>query len=146
MSESPPAAGLWRRLAAACYDLLLLVGVVMLTSFGVVVARGGNAVPAGDRAFQVFVVVQVAAFFIMFWSRGGQTLGMRAWRIRVQMQDGGPLRTTIAACRFAAALLSAAALGLGFLWIAIDRDSRAWHDRLAGTRVVRLAPPGRSNA
>jgi uncharacterized RDD family membrane protein YckC len=146
MSEFPPVAGFWRRLAAVFYDLLLLAGVVMLTSFLVVIGRGGSAVPAGDRAFQVFVVAQVAAFFIMFWSRGGQTLGMRAWRIRVEMLDGSPLPATIAARRFAAALLSAAPLGFGFLWIAIDPDGRAWHDHLAGTRVVRVASPGLSDA
>lgn len=133
-----PAASLLRRLAAGCYDLLLLTGVLMLTSFIIVVARGGAAVPAGTPAYQAFVGVQVAAFFIGFWARGGQTLGMRAWHIRVEASDGTSVTLRAAAIRFAASLVSVAPLGLGFAWILVDPDGRAWHDRLSGTRVALL--------
>jgi uncharacterized RDD family membrane protein YckC len=137
MHTIPATAGLWRRLAAASYDLLLLAGVLMLTSFVVVVARGGAAVPAGSPLFQAFLAAQVAAFFIVFWSRGGQTLGMRAWHIRVELRDGRPVPLPVAAKRFALAVVSLAALGLGFAWMLIDGERRTWHDRVAGTRVVR---------
>ncbi len=130
-----PPAGLLRRLAAAGYDLLLLAGVLMLTSFLVIIARGG-AVPAGNPAYQLFIAAQAVVFFVAFWSRGGQTLGMRAWNIRVETHDGKCPSPAVATLRFAGALISAAALGLGFLWIMIDADGRAWHDRLSGTRVV----------
>lgn len=130
------AAGLWRRIAAACYDLLLLAGILMVTGFVVIIARGGAAVPTGHPLFRIFVFAQVAVFFVAFWSLGGQTLGMRAWDLRVVTQSDGPLVPARAALRFAAALLSVAALGLGFLWMLVDPDGRAWHDRLSGTRIV----------
>lgn len=131
------SAGLFRRLAAACYDILLVAGILTASSFGIVAARGGEAVPAGSPGYRLFLFAEVAAFFVLFWCRGGQTLGMRAWSIRVETTQGRPLSVRLAALRFAAALLSLAVLGLGFLWIALDPNRSAWHDRLSGTRVVR---------
>lgn len=142
MPPRPPAAGLPRRLAAACYDLLLLCGVLMTTSLAVVILRGGGAVPAGNLGYRLFLLAQVAGFFILFWWRGGQTLGMRAWHIRVEDADGEPLRLSAATGRFAAALLSIGALGLGFLWALRDPARRTWHDLIAGTRVVRVPREG----
>jgi uncharacterized RDD family membrane protein YckC len=136
MQLQPPAAGLPRRFAAACYDLLLVGGLLMTTSFVVVIALGGDAVPAGQLAYQLFLVAQVAGFFILFWCRAGQTLGMRAWNIRVVDLQGGPPRFAAACRRFAAALLSLAALGLGFFWALGDPARRTWHDRFSHTRVV----------
>lgn len=140
MPRSSAPASPFRRLAAGCYDLLLLAGVLVFTSFFVVALRGGAAIPAGTAAYQAFVAAQVAAFFIGFWTRGGQTLGMRAWRIRVEAAGGGPVTLPRAALRLAAAFLSAAALGLGFAWMLVDPERRAWHDRLSGTRVVAAEP------
>jgi uncharacterized RDD family membrane protein YckC len=140
-TESPMTwrpAGLPRRLAAACYDLLLLGGILMVSSYAVIVARGGEPVAAGNVVFRLFLAAQVATFFIYFWCRGGQTLGMRAWRIRVESAQGGPLSVKVATIRFTAALLSLAVLGLGFAWILVDPHRNAWHDRLSGTRVARL--------
>jgi uncharacterized RDD family membrane protein YckC len=138
-----PVAGPLSRLAAGCYDLLILTGVLVSTSFVVIAARGGIAVPVGNPVFQGFLAAQVAAYFIGFWARGGQTPGMRAWRLRVQTVDGNTPSPAVAAVRFGAALLAAAPAGLGFLWMLVDADNRTWHDRLSGTRIVRLSakPP-----
>lgn len=137
-TRTPMTAGLARRLAAASYDLLVLGGVLMSTSFPIVMARNGTAVPIGNAAFRVFLLAQVAAFFLFFWCRGGQTPGMRAWGLRVEMTDGRALGLPAAMRRLAASMLSGAALGLGFLWILLDSQQRAWHDRLGATRVVRM--------
>lgn len=140
MPPALPAASLLQRLAAGCYDLLLLAGILMLTSFVVIATRGGAAIPAGNLAYQAFLALQAVAFFIGFWASGGQTPGMRAWHIRVETIEGRSPPALTAGRRLAAALISAAALGLGFLWILFDADGRAWHDRLSRTRVVRLEP------
>jgi uncharacterized RDD family membrane protein YckC len=136
--RSAPAA-FFPRLAAAAYDALVVTGLVMLTSLVVIAARNGAAVPAGSVTYQAFILLQVALYFIVSWLRGGQTVGMRAWRIRVEPAGGGPLTTGMAIGRFFAALLSLAPFGAGFLWMLADGERRAWHDRLAGTRVVQLA-------
>jgi uncharacterized RDD family membrane protein YckC len=77
-------------------------------------------------------------FFTGFWWRGGQTLGMRAWRLKVVRMDGSPLRWSDALKRHLAALLSCLTLGLGFLWVLVDSDGLAWHDRLSATRLIRI--------
>jgi uncharacterized RDD family membrane protein YckC len=136
LPPDPAPAGITRRLAAALYDLLLVAGIVMATSFALIIARGGRAVPVGHPGYQLFLFGQAAAFFILFWHRGGQTLGMRTWRIRVESRRGEPLTVRVAAWRFATALLSLAAFGMGFLWMLFDPLRRTWHDRLSGTRVV----------
>ncbi|MBM4197233.1 MAG: RDD family protein [Gammaproteobacteria bacterium] len=127
---------LLRRLAALCYDLLVLTGVVMATSFGVVVSRAGEAVPAGERWFQALVLAQAAAYFIGFWSAGGQTPGMRTWKLRVVSLDG-TLKPGRAVVRLVAAIATNAPAGAGLLWMLASRDGRALHDRLSGTIVVR---------
>jgi uncharacterized RDD family membrane protein YckC len=145
----PPAtqpAGLARRLAAGGYDLLVLAGVLVATSFAVVIARGGRAVPTGDLGYQAFLLTQAAGYYILFWSRGGQTPGMRAWGIRVETVAGAAMTARTAALRFPAMLLSAGTFGLGFAWALTDRQRRTWHDRWSGTRVVRVAVSGRAAA
>lgn len=140
IATSPtPAAALLRRLAAGLYDWLILAGVLMLSSFILVVARGGEAIPPGDPGYRLFLMAQVGAYFIGFWWRGGQTPGMRTWRIRVERDDGGRLTLAGAALRFGAALLSVAALGAGFWWMLADAQARSWHDRLSGTRMTPVA-------
>jgi uncharacterized RDD family membrane protein YckC len=130
------SAGVFRRLAAASYDLLLLVAIWMLVTLVVVAVRRGDPVPAGEPAYQLVLLATAALFYVTSWVRGGQTLGMRAWRLRVETGSGHPLDLRSAVLRFMAGLLSVATFGLGLLWIWVDRESLAWHDRLSGTRVV----------
>jgi uncharacterized RDD family membrane protein YckC len=136
--EHLPDAGVFRRLAAACYDVLLLGAIWMLATLVIVGVRGGTPVPAGALAYQLLLLATAALFFITSWLRGGQTLGMRAWRLRVEKSSGAPVDLRTAAVRFAGGLLSVATAGIGLAWLWIDRDALTWHDRLARTRVVVL--------
>jgi uncharacterized RDD family membrane protein YckC len=131
----------WRRLGALLYDGLLLAAIWMTLTLALVVVRGAP-IPAGTLSHQLLLAASSAAFFIGFWTRGGQTLGMRAWRLRVERQSGAPLDLPTAALRLAVGLASAATLGAGLFWLWIDRDRLTWHDRAAGTRVVVLPKPG----
>ena len=135
-----PRPGFFRRLGAIFYDLLLLVALLAVATTLITLPLG---MPEGGYllAFQWFLFEIIPLlFFTGFWWRGGQTLGMRAWRLKVVRMDGSPLSWGDALKRHLAALLSCLALGLGFLWIVIDRDGLAWHDRLSGTRLIRTAP------
>lgn len=132
MTDTPP--GFLRRMAACLYDGLVLVAVEMAAA-GAWVAVVHHAAPPGDLAFRVWVFAVAIVFFCGFWRRG-ETLGMRAWRLRVVGPDGRPPGWGRALGRFFAAMLSWAALGLGFLWVLVDPDRLAWHDRLSGTRLV----------
>lgn len=138
MSLPGKPAGLLRRLAAMVYDLLLLIALWMLGTAALLPFTGGEAVPAGHILFRLYILLITFLFFGLFWTRGGQTLGMKAWRIRVQQPDGRPITWRQAAIRFAVAGLSAAALGLGFAWQLVDPRGRSWHDLASGTVLVRL--------
>lgn len=134
---SPP--GLLRRLGAMAYDILLLLALLMMLSYPYVWLTGGvNPGQFVKTLYQFYLLAICFLFYGGFWIRGGQTLGMRSWRIKLVRQDGGPITWTIALKRFVFALLSLLCLGLGFLWVLYDRDKLAWHDRLSGTRLVRL--------
>ena len=138
--------GLARRLAAICYDSFLVAAVLLVAIALVVVPLnliyGGENFNAGDLRSNPFYIAYlfcvIAGFHILFWIRGGQTLGMRSWRLRVLRADGQGLRFKDALLRYLAAMLSLAALGLGFLWVLVDKDKLAWHDRISKTRLVLL--------
>lgn len=146
-----PAAGapaaLPRRLAAIVYDTLLLFGVlfaaavpvVALTAWHLGAESFADGSPlAGRPWFGLYLLAVSYAFYGWFWTHGGQTLGMRAWKLRVITAAGTPLGWGDALLRFSAALLSWLPAGLGFFWQLLDRDRLTWHDRLSGTRLIRL--------
>ena len=137
-SYHAPTAGVLRRVAAGCYDALLLGALWMAATLVIVAVRGGEPVPAGQPGYQLLLLLIAALFFVTSWLRGGQTLGMRAWRLRVERASGEPLNARTGVLRFVGGLLSVAAGGVGLLWLWVDRDELTWHDRLAGTRVVVL--------
>jgi uncharacterized RDD family membrane protein YckC len=137
----PQVPGLLRRLAAVLYDSLLLLALMMVVTALLLPLTGGEAIdprrhPALEWAYRALLLVTVVGFFGAAWTRGGQTLGMASWRLKVLREDGGPLTWADTVRRLAAAVLSWLALGLGWLWLLVDPARRTWHDRLSRTRVV----------
>ncbi len=135
------APELWRVVMGMIYDGLLIISLLVVGAAIVVVPLGlisGKTIPDGHPLFQLWLASWVAAFYLWFWTHGGQTLGMRAWRMRVLRLDGEPLTLWNASVRLLASLLSWLGLGLGFIWIVFGPEHRTWHDRIAGTRLVML--------
>jgi uncharacterized RDD family membrane protein YckC len=153
---------LWRRLLAVVYDVLIVVAIVMVVGLLCQLATGGNLIRtgetvAGTSGSQAIQGAGVAAYLIRSWRRGGQTLGMRPWRIRITRDDGGTptlqqalIRVLVAAAPLVLLLL-APVLGLratlwtllavwaGWFAVAVfDPRRRALHDIAAGTEVRRL--------
>ena len=85
---------------------------------------------------QSLLFVELFCFFAYFWLKQGQTLGMLAWRLKLQTLDGRPLRPRAVIYRFLGALLSFATLGLGYFWILFDPARRSWADHFSGTLMV----------
>ena len=132
----PSAPGIYRRIASAVYDLLLVVALVLVASFPFL-AVFGDATHGWRRHFlQAWVLVVAFGYFAYFWTHGGQTLPMKTWRIRMVRTDGRAIGIGTALHRFMLAVLGTAALGLGFLWAFFDADRQFLHDRLAGTALV----------
>ena len=125
-----------RRLASALYDLLLLVALVFIATWPFIAFFGDSTHGWRRHVLQAWIVFVAGAYFAWFWSRGGQTLPMKTWSIRLVAPDGRPPGVARAIHRYLIALLGLAALGLGFLWALFDRDRQFLHDRLAGTALV----------
>jgi uncharacterized RDD family membrane protein YckC len=139
-----PAPGLARRLAAMLYDSLLLAALwFVATALLLAVTAGRLSDPSRPPwmlyILQLSLLLVTFLFFAGFWTQGGQTLGMRAWRLKLVSTSGGPISWKQAAGRFAAAIPSVGFLGFGILWMLFDRERCTVHDRLSGTRLVLLA-------
>jgi uncharacterized RDD family membrane protein YckC len=124
--------GLPRRLASMVYEAVLLFAVGFFAAWVFFFASRGLDATAGPTRYllQVFIVLVFAAYFLWSWLRGGQTLAMKAWKIR--LVDVTPGRALL---RFVIALL-AVPTGVSIVWAFFDRDRQFLHDRLAGTRLV----------
>lgn len=138
-----PSAGVFRRFGAMFYDALLIIALWMVATAFLLPLTGGEAITservgALEYVYRFVLLAIFVAFFGLFWTRRGQTLGMAAWKIRIERVDGARLTWADVMKRLAGAFVSFFALGLGYFWIWIDRDRLAWHDRWSGTRVVQL--------
>lgn len=87
--------------------------------------------------FQVWLLVVCGAYFVYCWTRGGRTLAMRTWHLKVARADGMAIDWRRAWLRYALAVPGLFLFGLGYWWALVDRDGQFLHDRLAGTRLFR---------
>lgn len=147
-----PPAGMMRRFGALFYDALIILAIEMMAA-GVVIAllhafmamgifdHAGYADvsdfltnhPIWSPAYTFYLVVVWVYFFVFFWTRAGQTLGMRAWKMRVQNTNGTSISVTQALIR-----LGTSGFGLANLTVPFDHKKRAFHDIWAKTEVVVL--------
>jgi uncharacterized RDD family membrane protein YckC len=88
------------------------------------------------RIFQLYLFLALGAYFIACWTRGGRTLPMQTWKIRVIDKNGHSVGFARALLRYVLAWPSFTLFGGGLLWAFVDRDRQFLHDRLAGTRIV----------
>lgn len=152
--EKPP--GLIKRLSAMGYDaflvfallfaatgLLLIIDNFLLGGSSPALQEGDvvNELPtiASGPFFTAYLIIVMYLFYAYFWCKLGQSLGMQAWRLRVDSQEGGRISMKQASIRFAGAWVSFLCFGLGYFWILFDKEKRAWHDIWSGTRIVQLA-------
>lgn len=129
------------RLLAWIYDLLLLAALLFVTSFLIVAINGGEAISPGTWWYDLLLAMVVAGFYITFWLKGGQTLGMRAWRLEVVDAQQRPLRLPQALKRCLAGIPSWLPVGIGFFWMLVDANQLTWQDRLSDSRVVQVNAP-----
>lgn len=135
-----PAALGWR-LLAMLYDAIPLLPIALLVSATFLALHGGSPVrePTWVVAQAATLWAACGAYFVLSWRRGGQTMGMRPWGLRVVAASGGPATRVALWTRYAVATLSLALAGLGLAWSLVDRERRTWHDLASGTRLVRAA-------
>lgn len=121
------------------YEGLLLVGVLsvafVLPHLLLSMARKA-AVHGAWLWLHVFLVL--LAYFGWLWKRGGQTLAMQTWKIGLVSARGAQLAPRQILLRYVLAWPSLLLGGIGLAWALLDRDRQFLHDRLAGTRLVRV--------
>lgn len=143
---SAELAGLRRRLASMLYESMLLLGVLALTFLVPYLMLGiaaGFAPPGWLLWLHVFGVL--GGYFVWYWRRGGQTLAMQTWRLKIVTGADGRIASP-ARCwlRYALAWPSVLLGGIGLAWALVDRDRQFLHDRLAGTCIVLLPAPAKA--
>lgn len=146
-----PAPGLFRRLASAFYDLMLMLALLMVLILayqqGILrMVYGSEALQAmsdagtldRDPLLTALMILAIYGFFGLFWTLRGQTLGAQAWRVRVQQPDGRSITWRQSIIRVTVGLLSWLCGGLGIWWALWNKQSRTWHDIASGTQTVVL--------
>jgi uncharacterized RDD family membrane protein YckC len=161
-TSSDVTCPLWRRLIALVYDLLAVVAIVMVVGYVCQRITGGTLISTDGEAhiawwYRPLQALVVSAYFVISWLRGGQTLGMRPWRIRLTRGDGARPTLAQALVRLLVAAAPMLLLGLapwlgtrGTLWAvamgwglwfgvaAFDPRHRAVHDQVAGTELRKI--------
>ena len=128
------------RLLAITYDTVIAIALLMLSSAVVVLLNAGSPIsPGGFSAFSAFLFfwMVIGAYAIISWRAGGQTLGMRPWRLKVLSANGSQPSCKSLCIRY---IIGSCTLGLGALWSLFDKERRALHDIASGTLLVRLHP------
>jgi uncharacterized RDD family membrane protein YckC len=129
-------ASVRRRLASLFYELILVLAVAFFSALPYRGAASADLAGWTRHAFQLYLFVVIGLYFGACWVRGGQTLPMKTWRLRVVDEHGQRLTARRALTRYLFAWLSVLPAGAGLLWCMLDRDRQFLHDRLAGTRIV----------
>jgi uncharacterized RDD family membrane protein YckC len=130
-------ANLPRRLAAWVYDAFVIAAVLFFITGIWIAFNHGEAITTDQRPFyQSSLFITAFAYCAYAWTRSGQTIGMMAWRLRVQTPEGGRLTYLMALKRFLMAGISMLLAGVGYLAMLIGDEHLTWHDRISRTEVV----------
>lgn len=166
--QAPPGVpietpGLWRRMAAFTYEGVILFGVVMIAGYLYSTLTQQRHALQGQWGLRAFLFLILGIYFVWFWSRGGQTVAMKAWHVRLVDAAGRPVTQARALVRyllswlwFFPALMTAWWSGLdstgrimGLLLVGVvayallarlHPQRQFWHDVVCGTRLVSWRP------
>jgi len=130
-------AGVFKRLAAMVYDLMLIVASWMVLG-GIMMALNGNEI-ISIPVLPMILPLVIILFYLYFWLKSGQTLGMQTWRIKLVSDLDQPLTIKQCLIRLVFASLSFACAGLGYFWLWLDPARLTWHDRISQTRVIMVS-------
>tara|TARA_R110001606_G_scaffold11354_5_gene49207 strand:- start:13995 stop:14468 length:474 start_codon:yes stop_codon:yes gene_type:complete len=135
--ETASRPSLLRHFAVVVYDLFLLAAILLFAAAIAVgvnaIVTGGQAIAAGNPFFFLYLLVVSFLFYGWFWTHGGQTLGMRTWKVFLLSEDQHKISWRQAFLRFIVAMPSWFALGLGFWWYWLGKGSKSWPDLASNT-------------
>jgi len=129
--------GLPRRLAIIIYDAVVVVSLLMLAALLAILTGFNEETAMKDPVYTLYLFSMWFLYLTWCWHKGGMTLGMRAWRVRIESESGNLPGWGQCLMRFVASFVSVSVAGLGFAWSLFDRERRTWHDLASRTRLVR---------
>jgi len=126
------------------YDALLLAGTVFAAHMLIYIIL--KLLPSGFselqlvKALHFLALIGVSFFFYgWFWVNGGQTLGMKTWKLYLIQEDTGKfISWKLAFKRFLASIISWLAFGMGYMWVLVHPQNKTWHDMLTKTQIVKF--------
>jgi uncharacterized RDD family membrane protein YckC len=124
--------GFLRYFAVIIYDIFLLVALLFFATAILLPFNGGKAI-SNHIFYSLYLLLVSFLFYGWFWTHGGQTLGLKAWKIKVLTESHGLMGWQQAFIRFIVAITSWSILGLGFAWSLVDKKQRSWHDLASKT-------------
>lgn len=143
--QSSSNAGFFRRVASIIYDSVVLLALLLVATAIILPFNHGQAFTANNHFYQAYITGIIALFYLYFWRRSGQTIGMLAWRLRLVGVDGNKVSFKVALLRLILAVLAFLPFGVGFFWLLIDKDKCTLYDRWSRTRVKAQLSSSQSN-
>jgi uncharacterized RDD family membrane protein YckC len=132
------APGLGRRLLSMLYEFLILIAVLFIASFIFHLVFRDTSSLFFRPGLQLYLLVIEGMYLTWFWTNGGQKLPMQTWKLRVVSASGDRVCLKQALARYLFAVIGVFFFGGGIVWALFDRDRQFLHDRLAGTRIMRI--------
>ena len=136
--KNQEVTGFLRLMASIFYDSLLLTAVLFFATFLLLIIPEEirNSSPLVQLAKVFWYLLVSYIYFVGFWLKGGQTPGMKAWKLSLVNMQGDPPGPKQATLRFFSAILSWALAGTGYLWMLVDRNHFTLHDHLSGSKLI----------
>lgn len=139
MASNYKPASLFKRLSVIGYDAFLLTAILFIATAITLPLNNGEGITHGHPYYPFFIIYLFIIAFIFygwFWTHGGQTLGMKTWKLKLISSDGSSVSWKQAFIRFVCAILSVAVFGLGFLWSLFNDKKATLHDICSDTILV----------
>lgn len=140
--------GVFRHFAAMFYDWFLLIAVILVAVtaftlpldmiFGSDTSTTILNNPIGKTTYQLYLVFVGVIFYLWFWVHGGQTLGLKVWKMKLVRMDGQALSYQQAILRIFLAIITCMPVGIGFFWKLFNNEKLTLYDRWSQTRLIRI--------
>lgn len=135
--DSHKPASLFRKIAAGIYDIFIIFALLLLATSLALLINQGQSLKPYSFLFTFYLILIIGFFYCWFWTHGGQTIGMQAWKIKVVDQNLNALSWPQAIKRFIFALPCVGFFGLGFLsCLFFNKNKLSVHDFASSTRVI----------
>lgn len=131
-------AGFWRKFAALTYDSLIVLTLTFLGTMPLIPLMHGYVISPANVLYKVYLLAIVFGYFGLSWIYGQQTIGMRAWRLKIYNFKHERIDLRQALLRFCFAIPALLSFGVGYLWMFLDKNKLSWHDRWSRTYLQKV--------